>query len=140
MRITHLLFANLLLIPTLASAADIPADSLRNAVQKGLALLEKTSPTFIQKGGCNSCHNQMLPAAAQAFARQRGIATGETIAQLPPEVSEVTTERLIEYSTFGANSVGYELFAYASSGRPADARIEAQIYFLKSIWILEERE
>jgi hypothetical protein len=133
MRVHHALAVNLFLIPTLAPAADLAPATLRAAVQKGLALLEKTSPTFIKKGGCNSCHNQMLPAAAQAFARQRGIGTGETIAQLPPEVSEATTERIIEYSTFGANSLGYELFAYASSGRPTDARIEAQIYFLKSM-------
>ena len=133
MRITHAFLATLLMIPTLASSADMPAATLRAAAQKGLALLEKTSPTFIKKGGCNSCHNQMLPAAAQAFARRRGVATGETIAQLPPELSEATTERIVEYATIGANSLGYELFAYAAANRPADARIEAQVYSLKSM-------
>ena len=114
-------------------AADIAPATLRAAAEKGLALLEQTSPTFVKKGGCNSCHNQMLPTAAQAFARKRGIRTGEAIAQLPPEVSEVTTERYIEYSTNPVNSAGYELFAYANTGRPADARIDAQIYFIKSM-------
>lgn len=133
MRLTHLFSSALLLIPATAIAADIPQAKLRTAVQKGLDLLQTTSPTFIKKGGCNSCHNQMLPAAAQAFASQRGIVTGEPIAQLPPEVSEVTTERTIEYSTFGPNSVGYELFSFAAANRSADARIEAQIYFLMSM-------
>lgn len=133
MHISHVLSSALLLIPATALAGDIPQATLRSAVQKGLALLENTSPTFIKKGGCNSCHNQMLPAAAQAFARQRGIATGETIAQLPPELSEVTTERTIEYSTFGPNSVGYELFSFAAANRPRDARIDAQVYFLMSM-------
>src|SRR6185503_12768989 len=123
----------LLLIPSLASSADVPAATLRAAAQKGLALLEKTSPTFIKKGGCNSCHNQMLPAAAQAFARRHGIATGDPVAQLPAELSEATTERIIEYSTINANSLGYELFAYAAASRPIDARIEAQVYSLKSM-------
>jgi hypothetical protein len=132
MRILHASFTTLLLIPALGFSAEVPETTLRTAAQKGLALLEKTSPTFIKKGGCNSCHNQMLPAAAQAFARQHGIATGETIAQLPPEVSEATTERIIEYSTVSANSLGYELFAYAAAHRPADARIEAQVYSLKA--------
>jgi hypothetical protein len=135
MRMTPALFAAFLLIPALAPSAElavVPPATLRAAAQKGLALLEKTSPTFIKKGGCNSCHNQMLPAAAQAFARRRGIPTGEIIAQLPPEVSEITTERIIEYSTNGANSLGYELFAYGAANRPADARIEAQVYYLKS--------
>jgi hypothetical protein len=133
MRFVHASLPVLLLIPSLASAADVPAATLRAAAQKGLALLEKTSPTFIKKGGCNSCHNQMLPAAAQAFARRHGITTGDPVAQLPSELSEATTERIIEYSTINANSLGYELFAYAAAGRPIDARIEAQVYSLKSV-------
>lgn len=122
-----------LLLPAMSPAADLSAGVLRSAVQKGLDLIEKTSPTFIKKGGCNSCHHQMLGAAAQAMARARGIPTGEPIEQLPPEVNEFTTERLIEYSMFGVNSVGYELFAYAKSGRPLDARIEALVYYVKSL-------
>ena len=114
-------------------AADVAPATLKAAAQKGLTLLEQTSPTFVKKGGCNSCHNQMLPAAAQAFARKQGIHTGPTIEQLPPEVSEVTTERFIEYSTNPVNSAGYELFAYASAGRPADARIDSMTYYIKSM-------
>jgi hypothetical protein len=133
MRMIHASLATVLLIPSLGLSAEIPAATLRAAAQKGLTLLEKTSPTFVKKGGCNSCHNQMLPAAAQAFARERGIPTGETIAQLAPELSEATTERIIEYSTVAANSIGYELFADAVAKRPADARIEAQVYSLKSM-------
>lgn len=129
MRNVSLLFV----IPVLVSAVDIEPATLRAAAQKGLSLLIKTSPTFVKKGGCNSCHNQMLPAAAQAYAGKQGIATGAPIEQLPPEVSEITTERLLEYSTNPVSSSGYELFAYASAGRPADARIEAQVYFIKSM-------
>ncbi len=123
----------LLLIQSMAVAADVEAAVLRSAAQKGLHLLEKTSPNFIKTGGCNSCHNQMLPAGAQAFARKQGITTGAPIEQLPPEVSEVTMERFIEYSTNPVGSAGYELFAYGAAGRPVDARIEAQIYFIKSM-------
>ena len=65
MRIIQASLATALLIPSWAVSAEIPAASLRTAAQKGLALLESTSPTFIKKGGCNSCHNQFLPAAAQ---------------------------------------------------------------------------
>jgi hypothetical protein len=122
-----------LFLPLIAQAAEISEATLRAAVENGLHLLEKTSPTFIKKGGCNSCHNQMLPAAAQAFARERGISAGETIAQLPPEVSEFTTERLLEYSMFSVNSVGYEMFAYAMSKRPSDARMEALVHYTKSL-------
>ena len=127
------IIAATLLVASAASAADLSQSTLRAAAQKGLALLEQTSPTFIKKGGCNSCHNQMLPAAAQAYARSRGIKTGPTVAQLPAELSDATMERAIEYATFGANSRGYELFAAAMTGTPADARLEAQVYYVKGL-------
>jgi hypothetical protein len=133
MRTTQIVALSVMALTLPARSGELSEAALRSAVQKGLNLLENTSGTFIKKGGCNSCHNQMIPAAAQAFARERGIAVGETIEQLPPDVSEFTTERLIEYSMFGVNSVGYELFAYAKTKRPADARIEALVYYTKSL-------
>jgi hypothetical protein len=133
MHIVRAVALSALLLPAVSPAADLPPAVLRAAAQKGLDLIEKTSPTFIRKGGCNSCHLQYLGAAAQALARERGIPTGDPIEQLPPEVNEFTAERLIEYSMFGVNSVGYELFGYAKSGRPLDARIEALVYYVKSL-------
>src|SRR5574341_1199709 len=91
----------------------IPADALRRAAERGLDLLVKTSPTFIRKGGCNSCHNQMLPAAAQAFARARGVASHPTLEQLPAELSENTVDRYAEHSVpggGGVNALSFELF------------------------------
>jgi hypothetical protein len=105
------------------------ARTLQAAAQKSLDLLVKTSPTFIKKGGCNSCHNQMLPAAAQAFARGRGIDVGEPIEQLAPELSEATAERYAEYSVGGGGSISalsFELFARDLAKRSADARVRAQ--------------
>jgi hypothetical protein len=128
--------ASTLLTPSAAAADTVPQETLRAAAQKGLALLEETSPTFIKKGGCNSCHNQMLPTAAQAFARSRGVPTGAPLAQLPPEVSEATTERYVEYSVGGGGGVaalGFDLFASALANLPATDRIEAEIYFIKGL-------
>lgn len=136
MRLLTSALAFALLIPSTAAAQEIPADALKRAAQKGLALLESTSPTFIQKGGCNSCHNQKLGAAAQAFARQRGIPTGPAIAQLADELSEATTERFIEYAQGGGAAVsglGYELFARAVAKEPGDERLQAQLYYLKTV-------
>lgn len=121
-------------IQTPQAAEPIPADTLRAAAARGLELLVKTSPTFIKKGGCNSCHNQMLPAAAQALARRRGIAAGEAIAQLPPAVSEGTAERYAEYSVAGGagvNALAYELFAADTAGIAADARVRAAVRYIK---------
>src|SRR3977135_3835913 len=87
MRVASIVVASMLLAPGFAGAADdLSPAALRAAAQKGLDLLEKTSPTFVKKGGCNSCHSQMLPAAAQAFARTRGISTGEDPVPSPGEL------------------------------------------------------
>jgi hypothetical protein len=111
-------------------AAQEPA-ALRDAVQRGLGLLEKTSPQFIKRGGCNSCHNQFLPAAAQAMARERGIAVGKEFAQLPVEAREEPADRIAELiATGGANSVGYQMFADAALKRPSDARSAALVHYL----------
>ena len=70
----------------------------------------------------------MLPAAAQAFAR-RGVATGDALKQLPPEISEATAERYVEYSLAGGGgipSLGFELFAASMAHHPADARQDVQ--------------
>jgi len=136
MRLACTLLAFSLLGPAVVASDDASPAAMRAAVKKGLDLLEKTSPTFVKQGGCNSCHNQMLPAAAQAFARGRGIATGETIVQLPPEASEATAERYVEYSIgggAGVTALGFELFAAAMDHKPADARIRAKLYFIKGL-------
>ena len=108
----------------------LSAEVLRRAAERGLDLLVQTSPTFIKKGGCNSCHNQTLPLAAQAFARSRGIVSEPTVAQLPAEVSDATMERYAEYSIAGGagiNALIFELFAADLTRTPMDARIRAQI-------------
>ena len=136
MRIATIVLVAVLVVPAASTAEDVPVTALRTAAQKGLALLVQTSPTFVKKGGCNSCHNQMLPAAAQSFAKSRGIPAGETIVQLPPEVSEATTERYVEYSVAGGGGVAalsFELFANALANRRTDARTQAEIHYLKGM-------
>lgn len=112
------------------ATAPQPA-ALRGAVQRGLGLLEKTSPQFIKRGGCNSCHNQFLPAAAQAIARERGIAVGKEFAQMSVEAREEPPDRLAELiATGGVNSVGYQMFVDAATKRPADARSAALVHYI----------
>ena len=135
-RLNLTLAAMLLAGATIARADDtFPADVLRRSAERGLDLLVKTSPTFIKKGGCNSCHNQMLPLAAQAFARKRGIVSEPTVAVLSAEVSDATMERYAEYSIAGGagvNALTFELFAADLTGTPIDARIRAQIRYIKA--------
>jgi hypothetical protein len=137
MTMRSMLCAAALLVGSGTASADDPVsrEALRTAARKGLALLVKTSPAFIKKGGCNSCHNQMLPAAAQALARSRGIDVGEPIEQLAPELSETSTERYAEYSVAGGagiTALAFEMFSNEMTRRPADARVRTQIQYIKS--------
>lgn len=132
-----LTLAALLLVGATMVRADetLSPDALRKAAERGLTLLVQTSPTFIKKGGCNSCHNQMLPLAAQAFARTRGVVSEPAVAVLPAEVSDATMERYAEYSIAGGagvNALTFELFAADLTRTPIDARIRAQIRYIKA--------
>ena len=125
-----------LLVGQGAIGADVVVsrEALTAAAQKSLDLLVKTSPAFIKKGGCNSCHNQTLPAAAQTFARNRGIPVGDPIEQLPADVSDATLERYAEYSVAGGggvNALSFQLFEDDLAKRPADGRVRAQIQYIK---------
>jgi len=129
--------AVLMLLPVALPAAEARAEdpaALRAAVQKAIAVLLKQSPQFVKRGGCNSCHAQFLPAVAQALARARGIPAGADIVQLPPEASEMPSDRVYEMAGVGggANSMGYLLFAEAALKKPADERIQAIVHFLRA--------
>lgn len=136
MKFASIAVLTLLVASPVAAADEVSQTALRTAAQKGLDLLVKTSPTFIKKGGCNSCHAQMLPAAAQSFARERGITVGDTLEQLPADLSEATAERYVEYAIGGGGgiaSLGFELFASSMAHQPADDRIRAKIYFINGM-------
>jgi hypothetical protein len=63
-----------------AWAQDPNAAAIRTSVEKGLAVLQPTGPTFFKKSGCVSCHHQALPAMATGLARERGFGFDEKIA------------------------------------------------------------
>jgi len=106
--------------------------SVTEAVEAAIALLEMQSPNFIKRGGCNSCHNQNLPEAAAALARERGIKAPATIAQIPLEALERSPERAMNHAVTGGG-VLYELFGYAATRRPPDEYTDALVHYLKRI-------
>jgi Squalene-hopene cyclase C-terminal domain len=124
-------------VTPLALAADATiADSasLKTAVQKGLGLLVKTSPHFIKRGGCNSCHNQFLPAMAQVVARDHGIDPGPDIAQMSEILGEFTGERLNELiSIGGSGQMGFVLLDAEARKKPADLMTDACVRYLQSM-------
>ena len=115
--------------------ADVPLSageqSIPEAVQKAMALLEKQSPQFVKKGGCNSCHNQYLPSAAVALARDRGIPVPKELMQIPLELIERSPERTMNMAASSPNSLGYEMFGFAANDRPADEYTDSLVHYLK---------
>lgn len=105
--------------------------SIPGAVTKAIALLERQSPQFVRKGGCNSCHNQYLPSAAIALAGERGIPAPRELTQIPLELLERSPERTMNMVAFSPNSVGYEMFGFAANGRPADDYTDSLVHYLK---------
>jgi ankyrin repeat protein len=107
------------------------------AVTQALGLLEKQSYNFIRIAGCNSCHSQDLPSAANAVARRRGIAAPKEIPQLPVSMTGITPERLMDLGAAGAGSIAWEMFDRSMNGLPADDYTDATVYFLKAMQTAE---
>jgi ankyrin repeat protein len=122
--------------PLRKSASAATSEASRNipeAVEKALDVLVKQSPKFVKTSGCNSCHNQSLPAAAVALARDRGIPGPRNIVELPNEMVEKGSERTMNMAVVGVNSIGYEMFALAASHKPADEYTDSIVHYLKSM-------
>jgi len=107
------------------------AGGIPEAIEKALTVLEKQSPNFVKRGGCNSCHNQSLPSAAIGLARERGIPGPRSLVELPNEMTERSAERAMDLAVFGSNSLGYEMFGLAGSGKPADEYTDSIVHVLK---------
>ena len=114
----------------------LPVSAMRNrsipqAVEEGLALVEKQSHNFIRTAGCNSCHSQDLPSAAAAVARDRGYAAPKEIAQLPAAMLP-SPERVMDFAVASPNSVAWELFDLGMNRAPRDPYTDAVVRYIKA--------
>jgi len=125
-----ILFLLGLAVVNAAEITKIDQGTLKSAVTRALAPLEKQSPVFVKTGGCNSCHSQDLPTVAQTLARQRGIPTGPDIALFDESDA---TQRVFEHgAVVNAGSLGYTLIREAARKRPPDSETDANVAFLLS--------
>jgi ankyrin repeat protein len=107
--------------------------SIPDAVQKALALLQTQSHNFIRIAGCNSCHSQNLPSAALALARDHGIKVAKDIPQLTVEMNGETPERLMDLVAAGVSSIGWEMFDRGMNHTPADRYTDATVHYLNAM-------
>ena len=110
---------------------------IRDAVQRTVALMQKSGPEFVKVSGCSSCHNQSLPQMTYALARERGL-------QVDPQISDKQAKGVIamfkpyrEQMLAGkenipdpAISVSYLLIGLAAEGYKPDETTAAMAYLV----------
>jgi ankyrin repeat protein len=116
------------------ASADQRSPSARAAVEKSLALLQRTSSSFFQEGGCVSCHAQNLTGIAVAAARANGLRVDESAA-----AADLKTVRL-QWTSFeqpllqrmdppgSPDTTLYSLLHFASMGAKPDRTVDAILY------------
>jgi hypothetical protein len=62
-------------------SAGVPAQEIRDALQRALPLIEKGNAGHLEKRTCFACHHQAVPLLALSTARSRGLAIDEELFQ-----------------------------------------------------------
>ena len=140
---THIFLSGLLTavfafaVPARATAP--PRDEVREAVTKGLALVQKAARNYPTHRDCFSCHHQTLPMLATARAVVAGVDADGTLIQ---DQADFVLESFLDKQKSmkagkgvggGAMTVGYGLWALDVAGRKADETTDAMVsYLLKS--------
>ena len=115
-----------------------PANSVREAIQRSIPLLQKTDVTFAQKSGCISCHNNTFTAVSVASARKQKISVNENIVQGQMKTYgsyiESWRERVLQGIGIPGDSdtISYVLVALAAEHYPADTATDAMARYLKN--------
>jgi ankyrin repeat protein/mono/diheme cytochrome c family protein len=101
----------------IATSAPPRVRPLADAVFDALTMAEKQSFNFVRIAGCNSCHSQDLPSAANGYAHSRGLRTPREIPQLPQSMMP-PPERIITLGIVSAPSLSWELVDFGMNGVP----------------------
>lgn len=118
--------------PAIQVSAPAPV-ALKPAVERGIALLEKTSDKFFVTGGCAACHSQNVTDFAVGVARPKGIHVDEQAAlgrqKLNKAFFGAMGPMLLERTdTPGSPDLPmYALAAMASTGYAPDRMTDAMV-------------
>jgi ankyrin repeat protein len=123
--------------PAAASSTNAVPDAapaeLRPAVERGVALLERSAASFFTNGACGACHAQNITDIAVAAVRKKGMPVNDAAAtQRAAGASAAfaaTATRL--YERFDGPSIDillYTLAGLAALGHPADRATDAMVF------------
>jgi len=125
-----------LLPPARGGPPNSPQREVKEAVAKGLTLVETAAASYPNHRTCFSCHHQTLPMLAMVKARDRGVNTDAALLQAQ---ADFTLESFQEKRAAmdegkgiggGAMTVGYALWALDLAGRRPDDTTNSMVAFL----------
>jgi len=118
------------------TAPPAPAQTIREAVERSLPLLQKTDVIFLQNTGCVSCHHNSLTAMAIATARKNGFPVDQKIAAQQLKLIAARQadwrERALQGIILADTPfvIGYTLMGLGAESYPPDATTDAMAIFL----------
>jgi ankyrin repeat protein len=116
----------------------VRGNDARAAVARSMPLIQHSSVTFYEKGGCVSCHHNLLGLMTAQTLRRQGLPLDETIAasELRVLADDMATSRdqalhgiVVPGGLF--TTTGYVLMSLAAAGHPADAATDALVRLLR---------
>jgi len=121
-----------------ADSSDSPAsrEVLRDAVGRGLAIVQKAAREYPQHRSCFSCHHQTLPMLAMTKARGQGIVIDDGLLKEQAEFSVESFREKLEPMAKGkgiggaAMTVGYALWTLSLADWPRDEVAAAMVAYL----------
>jgi ankyrin repeat protein len=128
--------------PVLPPLKPVRENTLRDAVERSVPLVQRSDSSFSGKAGCVSCHNNSLQAMAVSASRKAGFRVDEAAAaqQVKANIAvlEKTRERLYQGffvpvgDMFGAFIEGYILTGLAGERYEADLNTDAVAFYLRT--------
>ena len=121
---------------SIARAGDDPvaADQLRQAAERGLAVVQKAARNYPKHRKCFSCHHQTLPMQAMVVAREHGLAPDGKLLKTQTEFTRASFNGRLEHLQSGKRidpiNVSFGLWALELGDHPADETTAAMITFL----------
>jgi ankyrin repeat protein len=116
----------------------VRGNDARAAIARSMPLLQRSSVTFYEKGGCVSCHHNLLGLVTAQTLRRQGLSLDEKIAasELRVLAEDMATTRdqalqgiVVPGGLF--TTTGYILMSLAAGGHPADAATDALVRLLR---------
>ena len=114
----------------IAPAGNSPTD-VRSAVEKSLALLQKANREFLERAGCQSCHNATFPTLAIGLAGELGFAFDRDMARTNATVTKSSIasgfEKAVQMMDPDGGSPTSTSYALIILDSPADTATHATV-------------